>query len=180
MEVAQALQAGRLPDGDAGSIFSLVVESRREGLAQLLTAVDGVLSADASLHARVRERLRVSLPESWNLRVIQDNLGLFSTNVRFIGESIDGDKATVTLQEGDHVPLIHARFVRVGGQWQHDPAAVDPGVCEALDRLAAVIRDVETSVEQGAPFESLADAFTFRILPRIVAVSRAATPAGTR
>ena len=42
-----------------------------------------------------------------------------------------------------------------------------------LTRLAEVIRDIEKSVEDGALFESLADAFTFRIMPRIQDVARA-------
>lgn len=172
MEIARAIHAARTARGD-GDIGEYVVESGRQELVRFLSAVDDVIAADVSLHERVKKTLGVSLPRDWNMRVIEDNLGLFSTNVSFISESIKGDEAEVTIQEGCHVPLVHARFVRMDGRWLHEPEAIPAGVVPALSQLAAVIRDVEKSVEEGAPFESLADAFTFRIMPRIQDVARA-------
>jgi len=173
IEAARAIHAARATTNSAEAIEDMIVESHRTAITRLLTAVDGVLAADESLHKRVLNKYGVSLPESWNLGVMRDNLGLFSTNVTFISETVSGNTAVVTIQEGDHVPLVHARFVNLDGNWLHEPDPVSPAVSDALDRLAETIRDVERSVDEGAPFNSLADAFTFRILPRMSDVARA-------
>lgn len=173
IKVAKAIHAARTSRDRASEVGAYIVESRREQITHFLAAVDDVIAADESLHERVQKTLGASLPGDWNLRVIGDNLGLFSTNVSFIGQSISGFTARVTIQEGKNVPLLHARFVREDGRWLHEPDPIPAGVVPALIKVAEVIRDVEKSVEEGAPFESLSDAFTFRILPKIKEVARA-------
>jgi len=180
MKVAKAIHAARTARDGSTDVGAYIVESRREEITQFLAAVDDVIAADASLHKRVQKTLGASLPGDWNLRVIGDNLGLFSTNVSFISQSITGFTARVTIQEGKNIPLLHARFVREDGRWLHEPDAIPPGVVPALVKVAEVIRDVEKSVEEGAPFDSLADAFTFRILPRIQDVARAGESGSTQ
>ena len=167
----QALHAERAYD----RLAARIAPDRSQSIVDYLSAVDEVLAADSALHEVVLRVHRVSLPESWNLRVIADNLGLFSTRVKWIGETVDGDRATVTLQEGDHIPLVRARFDLIGGRWLYSPDAPAPATVVELHRLAGVVRDVTRSVEQGAPFEELNDAFTFRILPQIVRAIQAET-----
>lgn len=172
----QALHAERAYD----RLAARITPDRSQAIVDYLSAVDEVLAADAALHEVVLRVHRVSLPESWNLRVIADNLGLFSTHVKWIGETVDGDRATVTLQEGDHVPLVRAQFERAGGRWLHTPDPPVPATVVELRRLSGVVRDVSRSVEQGASFEELADAFTFRILPQIVrAIQAESEPAAS-
>ncbi len=173
LEVAKAIHAARAVRDGATDVGQYVVESHRESIMKFLAAVDDVVAADAALHERVKKTLGLSLPSDWNLRVIEDNLGPFSTNVSFISESISGFTARVTLQEGKNVPLLHAQFVREDGRWLLQPDDIPPAMVPALGRLAEVIRDVEKSVEEGAPYDSLTDAFTFRILPRMKEVARA-------
>ena len=71
LAVAKALHTRRAAKDDLSQVAPFIAESRRAGTLQFLTAVDGVLAADAALHARVLQAPHVSRPESGNLRLLQ-------------------------------------------------------------------------------------------------------------
>jgi hypothetical protein len=155
---------------DYARIAELVVEDCRAACVELLEAIDGVLDANAALRKTAEQRYRSPLTETWSLATMEDNIGPFSNRVRLIGQQFKGDTAAVTLQAGDNIPLIHAAFERVGGRWQYRPEPSPARLTAELRDLARTLRDVESAVDRGTPFESYLDAFYYRVLPQMVKV----------
>ncbi len=151
-------------------IAPLIVEECRDQTIALLRAIDAVIDAIATLEDTAQKTYVGPATETWRLSAMENNLGPFSAQVSLINERFKGDTATVTLQEGSNIPLVHAQFKRVDGQWQYQPDAIPIMMVAELDRLAFVIRDVEQSVRQGAPIESYLDAFMYRIIPQMAKV----------
>lgn len=172
-----ALHLARDYDGMA----DFIVDDRREPTLALLKAIDAVIDAHATLHKAAMAAYDVVPRETWTLAAMEDNLGPFSTRVRWINQAFKGTTATVTLQEGENIPLVHAAFVFVDGRWRYRPEPTPRRMVAELRVLADVLRDVEQSVRRGAPFESYVDAFMVRVLPQMsrVVTARDDTPEET-
>lgn len=148
-------------------IATLVVENQREASIDLLKAIDGVLDANAALRKTAEDRYSGPMVETWDLAAMEDNIGPFSARVRLINQRFKRETSTVTLQAGDNIPLIHARFDLVGSEWQYRPEPTPARMVVELNELACVLRGVEESVRHGAPFESYLDAFLSSVLPQM-------------
>ncbi len=170
-----ALHRGR----DFTRLGPWIVKDLRTASLAYLEAVDVLLAANESLRRATRDRYHGAFTSRWDLSAIRNNLGPFSQDVRIVGERIDGDRAIVTLQEGDHVPLFHARLERRGDRWLYRPTDVSPRTLPGLRRLARMLDDVAASVRRGAPPESVDEAFRYRVMPQVARVQRAEAEAIT-
>lgn len=152
---------------DYDGIARLIVEDRSETTIDVLRAIDEVLDANGSLHRAVRESYGTATSDTWDLATMENNIGVFSSQVRLINQRFKGSRAVVTLQEGESVPLVHAEFELTGGRWLFRPETVPSTLAPALTELAGILRDVEESVRLGASFESYMDAFLYRVMPQM-------------
>lgn len=160
-------------------IASLIVADRRETSLALLRAIDEVLDANKSLRHTAEEEYSGPITETWDLASMADNLGPFSEHVQLIRQQFKGGRATVTLQAGDNIPLIHAEFELVSGTWQYRPEPSPARLTTELLALARTLRSVEESVQHGAPFESYYDSFLYRVLPQMARVVTAQDEEGS-
>jgi hypothetical protein len=155
------------------AIAPLLVPERREGLIQLLKAVDEVLAANADLQKAAREKYCGPTLDSWDLSPMQNNLGPFSAQITLINQSFRGDGAVVTFQEGDNVPVAHAQFEWSTEGWQYRPEQTPAKMTTELLELAGVLRDLARAVEGGVSFDQCSEAFTRRVYPQMVKVTTA-------
>ncbi|MFQ5423801.1 MAG: hypothetical protein ACE5F9_07455 [Phycisphaerae bacterium] len=157
-------------------IAELIVPDQRETESDWLLAIDEVLASNTALQDSVAECYRGGMPRYWNLAAIANNLGPFSRRIRILREHITGTTATVTLQEADNVPLVHAHLERVDGQWRYRPETPSTRMPTELRRLARLLRELAESVRKGAPFESIDDAFIFRVRPQLARIEQTIEP----
>lgn len=141
-------------------------QDARVATVEFLKAVDEVIDAHARTEKLAEAAYGPLTAETWSVAV-EDNLGPFSKRVRLIGQQFLGDSAEVTLQEGDNVPVVHAKFVYDGQGWRYRPDRVRAGAPGELRRLAAILRDVGDAIEGGATYEHYCDAFVYRLLPQM-------------
>lgn len=161
---------------DYAGIVPLIVEEHRVVTIEMLRSVSKVLEADASLRQTAEEYYGVPYYATWSLASMADNLGVFSSQITLINQKHRGTEATVTLQEADYVPLVHARFELRGDRWLYRPDPVPPSLPSDLRGLASALAEIEQEVRSGSPFEQYAQAFFDKAVPKI----RQVVVAGTR
>jgi hypothetical protein len=168
-EVARLLQSLYQARAYA-EIAPWITEDRRESAIKTLEAIGQVIDANAALQAIAEQRYSGPTGTTWNLSAMENNLGPFSKRVLLISQRFRGDQATVTLQEGDNIPLVHAQFELAGGVWRFRPDPTPTRMAEELEELARILWDLRASVEGGAPLEAYHDAFAYRVLPQMAKV----------
>lgn len=161
---------------DYARLAPLIHADHREATLAFLVAVDGVLDANARLRRAAIDRFGRVMADAWDLSAIENNLGVFSADTRVIGQRFRGDEAEVTLQEGEQIPLVRARFVRTDGEWQFVPDAAPPDIQADLTRLGEALSALAARVEGGADYMEYVDAFPERIAPLIAAVAKSNPP----
>lgn len=161
-------------EGAYSRLAEHLAEECREPVTDFLLAVGDVVAANQRLSDAVRRRAFESLPPGVDLSVIAENLGPFSRAVTVIREDRFGESASVTIQEGRHVPLVRLNFERRGGTWRYRAAVPSSETIHNLRELARIVGDVAGSVERGLSGIELADAIEYRILPQAGRVQRAA------
>jgi hypothetical protein len=165
-EIAQLLQTLH-QQHDYAAIGPLIVADRRAAMLKLLIAVDDVLSANQELQNAARQAFGSAVTGMWDISAMENNLGPFSSRVAVINQTFKGNTATVTLQEGDNVPLARVPFDWVGDCWQYRPEAIPAQILPELGSLAGILRDLAKSTRAGAPFDTCFDAFTERVFPQM-------------
>ncbi len=156
---------------DYARLGELLIPERREATIELLRAVAEVLDANAAVQRAAEAAYgEAAIAVSWDLAAMQDNLGVFSARMKLISQRLKGNEAVVTLQEGEHVPLVHAEFVWSDGQWRHQPEPTPRAMVPELRELARILRELGHEVRSGAPIEAYFDAFADRVFPRMARV----------
>ncbi|MBK8267951.1 MAG: hypothetical protein IPK83_06440 [Planctomycetes bacterium] len=166
--------------GDYDGIAAFITPDRRDGMMTLLRAIDGVFAADGRLRAAAIERYGGPHAVAWDLSVLRNNLGLFSAQTNVINQSFAGDRGMVTLQEGNHVPLVRAPFVCREGRWLYEPELPSGAVAKELVKLAGVIGDIRAAVEAGEDFGPYLESFHGKMVPQMRAVVMAKDEADVR
>ncbi len=152
---------------DYAAIARLIIEKRRGPTILFLRAVDEVIDRNDALRRAAARRFGGPLSDAWSIAPMRNNLGIFSADVRFISQRFKGGEAVVTLQEGENVPLIRARFVETEAGWQLDP---DPAPIHLIDELGALsntLAEVTQSLQRGGDFDSYVEAFLYQVLPQM-------------
>jgi hypothetical protein len=158
---------------DYDGLAGFILEDQRESTLSFLRAVDGVLDANSRLRGSAIERYGRVLADSWDLSAIQNNLGVFSTDTRILGQRFRGERAEVTLQEGEQVPLVRAQFRRVNRIWLLVPEPIPTAIAPELTRLGREIDALADRVEAGADYLEYLKAFPEKIAPLIARVMSA-------
>lgn len=161
---------------DYESIAALVVPARRLATVDFLAAVEEVLQANARLRQTAESVYQGPVSETWSIGEIENNLGPFSARVKLIGQELRGDKAVVTLQEGDHIPLFKAHFVRDKERWLYDAEPIPAAMIGELRRLATTLDDVAQKVRDGADIRYYMEIFFKQVAPQMCRVLTATDP----
>lgn len=125
----------------------VIVPEQRASVSELVRATDALLNANDRLqHAIVNEHghgVAIAFDRSNSGNVI----GVFSVDVRMLGQRIDGDRALVTIQVADRVPVEQVELVLRDHRWliRTDPP-ID-GVADEIERLAKVLHAAAARVE---------------------------------
>ena len=150
-----------------GELAHCIVPQSRELTTNFVRVIDDVLSANESLRSLAENQYKGPVAECWSLGPIADNLGIFSQRVTFLSEEYVGDRAYVTLQEADHVPLVHAEFVWGDGRWLYRPEPLPQSAPAEFLQLASILRDLRGQVQSGQSVVEFVMAFESRIIPQI-------------
>ncbi len=153
-----------------------MVPARRLATVDFLAAVEEVLQANARLRQTAESVYQGPVSETWSIGEIENNLGPFSARVKLIGQELRGDKAVVTLQEGDHIPLFKAHFVRDKERWLYDAEPIPAAMIGELRRLATTLDDVAQKVRDGADIRYYMEIFFKQVAPQMCRVLTATDP----
>jgi len=127
-----------------------VLPGRADEVIATLTAVDQFLVANRALCDYVAGAFGAGLSAQIDQAWIADHLDVFSRFVELHGETIDGERATVSYSVNGAVPLQRAELVRVDGAWRYDPGpGYDPGLPEAFRLMADGLKRVIADLESG-------------------------------
>lgn len=154
-------------EGRFDELSEFLVEDNRGETSQLIAKVDRVLEANRRLQVAADRAYGGMAGLRWDLAAMEDTLGLFSTNIEFISERFKGEKAYVTIQQGQSVPLFHAVFEQHADRWLHRPDPIPTGMANELDALAETLNQIMSKVERGAPAEYYAASFFDQVVPQM-------------
>ncbi|MEK6644450.1 MAG: hypothetical protein AABZ08_11135 [Planctomycetota bacterium] len=157
---------------DYRSLTPLIIPEAAADTVAVLVAVDEVIDAGRALKSIAEAKYGGPVAEAGHLTAMQNNLGLFSRDVEFFSQNFKGDRAHVTLQEGQHVPLVHAEFVFRSGTWLYVPEKSSKPLAWELHLLASGLSEVGKQVKGGLSVLGFIDAFEAQITPQVVRVMR--------
>jgi hypothetical protein len=153
---------------DYAALAACIVRDRRAETMALIRAVDAVIDANRHLTDVSEKRYSGPAAETWNLASMDNCLGVFSREISIISQSFKGDRATVTLQEGSNVPLVHAEFQLHDGRWLLRPEEMPTALQRELMALARILWELSDLVRCGARVDAFADAFRARAVPQMI------------
>ena len=136
------------PAGDLAGIEPFLLADQRELVIAQIRAVDRLIDATALLRTRLEKRFGLGAAQDFDYGQVANILGVLSRDVTLLAETIQDERARVTFQVADRVPLEAVEMVRRGDRWL---LVVDPiaGVPEEIEKLAAVIAEVADGVRDG-------------------------------
>jgi hypothetical protein len=148
-------------------IEELVASECRRDLIKLLSVVDRILLANGQVMTVIRKTCPPPESERWDLSMIADSMGIFSSNLKAVDTTVQGDEAIFHYQVGESVPLRRAIFVRRGDQFCYRPDTV-PGLAELLDELAVALDSLAATFQAKPPTQQdIESEYRHRILPII-------------
>jgi len=150
---------------DYNALAAYVVGEERDAMVDVLKAIDEVLSANAALLDAAQTAYSEELYEPFDLSAMADNLGPFSSRVSLISQSLKGDTAVVTFQEGENVPVVHAIFVWAEERWQYQPQTIPAHLPGDLRKLAGELGSLKSATQGGASFAAYCEVLDRRVLP---------------
>lgn len=150
------------------TIADYITADRRDSVIAILRAIDEVLESDDLLKAAVAARFGGPRFIAWDMSIMRNNLGVFSGEVRVINQTFHGNRATVTLQEGEHVPLVRAPFVLSEGRWLYEPDMPPRAMAAGLRGLAGALASIREEIERGdTDYAEYLQSFYGRVLPEM-------------
>jgi len=133
--VARALGAWHR-EGQYRLLEQYVAAEQRVLLIDTLMAFDRLFVANDRARRRILAMHNEMVTPEFDLSGLGDHMGLFSRDVDFRGERIDGDRAVIAAQVAERVPLDEFEFVRRGGRWVYAPQAPIPSFAELVREVA--------------------------------------------
>lgn len=140
METARRIHELR----NAGSFSELgryLLAEQREVVLSVLRAVDHLAAADQQLRSAVESQLGPADVADFDHSDLVNSVGLFSRDLAFIEEEINGEEAGVIIQVADRLPLERAQFVRRDGAWRVRTDSPIPEMPGEIERLAEILTD---------------------------------------
>jgi len=110
--------------------------AENDHVIDMLLALDELMAANAGALAAIRAACPQADVSPFDLGYLRDWMDLFSRELAIVGEERTGDRAVVTAQVGNRVPLIRLHFAQRAGRWVYLPGPVPPEAVAAVRRLA--------------------------------------------
>jgi hypothetical protein len=149
-----------------------IAESGREGLIELLVAVDQLVAANAGFLSAARQTCPDLDLRRYDLSFTQDALDLFSRRVDWVGVKESGDTATVTAEVSERLPLVEMSFKRQGDHWAYVPGTEHLAVIEVIRQMSRSLKQIEQVVSTHKTSDrQLEDEYRVRMLPKIRKIS---------
>jgi hypothetical protein len=171
--VARALRAWH-HDRRYLALERYVVPEQRVLLVDSLMAFNRLLGANERAQRLITAMHNERVAAEFSLSRLANTMGLFSQDVEFRGERIDGDHAVVTAQVAGTVPLEEFDFVRRGDRWIYapeSPLASLPDlvhkVADGVERFIAQLEGRQLTVNQ------IRSEFRHRVSNRLRAIQSA-------
>jgi hypothetical protein len=134
--------------GSYGGMRPYIHPSGCEGLIDLLVAVDELGQANATALTAISQACPETDASRYDLAsILQNNLELFSHDVKWIDLRESGDAAVATVQIAGRLPLRELRFERNDGTWQYLPGPEDPATVKEVRRRSRRLRQIALSFE---------------------------------
>jgi hypothetical protein len=129
-------------DGRLIEIEAFLLPDQRAAVLDHLMAVDDVVTAHRSLNQLIRERIGVGSASTFDADALANIVGVFSRDLEVVDETIDGDRATVTICVAGRLPLDRVEMLRREERWviRTDPPV--PALTDELRKLAQAARRV--------------------------------------
>lgn len=151
---------------------------------QEVPLVDTLMAFSRLLRANDRARRRITtvhdevVAAEFDLSEMANHMGLFSRDVEFRSERIDGNQAVIVAQVADQVPLEKYTFVLHEGRWVYAPGLPPPSVPAQVRELAAGMEQFADHLEGvSRSVDEIRSRFRHRVLRRLRAVQAADTDA---
>jgi hypothetical protein len=146
-ETFEKLRECRLA-GSYGGMRPYIHPSDGEGLIDLLVAVDELGQANATVLTAISRACPEADASRYDLAsILQNNLELFSRDVKWVDLRESGDLAVATVQIADRLPLRELRFQRNDGVWQYLPGPEDPATVKEVRKRSYRLRQIALSFE---------------------------------
>ncbi len=122
---------------------------------QRVLLVDTLMAFNRFLEANERSQRRLwamhgeRVGVEFDLSHLADAMGLFSPDVEFRSERIDGNQAVLSVQVAGRVPLEEHQFVRRDRRWVYAPESPIPSLPELIHELAAGMEEFTRQLEKG-------------------------------
>lgn len=159
------------------SMMPWIHPSSRDEVVELLVAVDELMLANTSAQVAITQSCSGIDPKAFDMSEIGNRLDLFSRDAVFVGERIAGDKAVVTVQVAERLPLKQLRFERHEERWVYVPGPLSHALTESIRLLAKGMNRFATVIAKGtcSP-EDVNSEFRYRVLSRLEAFQKVLTP----
>jgi hypothetical protein len=165
--VARALNAWH-QEGRYKLFAYCVDDAQRVVLENTLMAFNRLLVANERAQRRLTEMHDELVASEYDLGYMANSMGLFSRDVAFQSERIDGDRAVVVAQVADRVPLEQYRFVRVADRWIYTPDKPIPELPELISNLAGGVEEFAYQLEQrDLTLAEICSEFRYRVWVRM-------------
>jgi hypothetical protein len=130
-----------------GELGRYLIPEQRSAVVRHLQAVDRLVVAHESLNQLIAQRIGIGSATLIDPTALGNIAGVFSADVEIVEETVQGDRAVVTISVAGRLPLENVSLTRVDGQWllATDPPVPDLSVqihklADAADRVAQVLR----------------------------------------
>lgn len=137
------------------------------GILDFLLAMDELIAAEREVQAAARQCPGVRATDC-SLGDLANSQGVFSERLRVVSERVEADRAAVTIQIADMLPLETVELESVGGRWVYTAESPAGHLPEALRDLARAMRRFGASL-RAAPVgpEQFRAEFRLRISPHL-------------
>ncbi len=153
------------------NVEAWIVPEQDALLVDTLMAFNGLLDANRRAQERIAELYDEAAAKEFDLGELSDHLGMFSRNVSFRGERIDGNRAVVTVQVADRVPLEEYHFTRRDGRWLYAPQGSVRDMPKMVGRLADGMEDFARGLQLGdVSLQEIRSDYRHLVLGRLEAV----------
>ncbi len=128
------------------ALLPYVAPESREGLLDLLLAIDVLLAANQGTQQAILTACPAVDPRLFDLAALQEWIELFSRDLRVIREEEHDGQGTITAQTGAQATRVQLRFRREAGRWVYVPGPLARDLparvrdlARGLDRLTLVL-----------------------------------------
>jgi len=143
-------------------------------LIDLLTAMDELLVANAGTQMAIRQACPGIEAGRFDMSPMANHLELFSRDVEFVGQQVEGDCGTVTVQIAERLPLTRLDFKRGNAHWLYLPGRTDPEIVPVIREMADALNRITMILASGLKTEKeIEDEFHCRISPKLERIRRA-------